>query len=415
MHTLLVAWSTWLVLAFFYAYQFVIRIVPNIIMQDIADKYQVNADEIGHFAGIYYIGYVLIHVPLGIILDHFSAKKVVPLCIILSVIGFAPLVYIDNFIIASYGRFLTGLGSACAAIGAFKLLRICFGEAKFPRMLGWMVTFGLLGAVFGSGPLARFVSYIGWIEALNYIVWFGITLIIFSYFVIPNTKSEESFSFKTIIDDFKYLFSNKIVLVVSILGGFMIGPLEGFADAWSNQYLSIVYKLTNEEAGDVTQLVYIGMAVGLIVMGYIFEKTKSYYGLIITSAISMLICFILLLIGVTESAMLLKCIFFVMGLFCAYQLIVIAKSIALVTVEHGTFVSAVTNMIMMGFGYFTHRGVGKILHYLWDGNSNEAGTPLYSADNFYYALLVIPTSLMIATVGYIILAYVEKRNKKIIA
>ena len=413
MPSLLVAWSTWLALAFFYAYQFVIRIVPNIIMQDIANKYQVNADEIGHFAGIYYIGYVLIHVPLGIVLDHFSAKKVVPLCIVLAVIGFAPLVYIDNFAIASYGRLLTGLGSAGAAIGAFKLLRLCFGEAKFPRMLSWMLTLALLGAVFGSGPLARFVSYVGWVEALNYIIWFGIALTVFSYFVIPNTKSEESFSFKVVIDDFKYLFSNKTVLAVSVLGGLMIGPLEGFADAWSNQYLSTTYRLTNEEAGDVTQLVYIGMAVGLIVMGYIFERTKSYYGLLIVSAISMLICFTVLLMCITENIIVLSLIFFIIGCFCAYQLIVIAKSIALVIVEHGTFISAVTNMIMMGFGYFTHRGIGKILHYLWDGNHNEVGAPLYSADNFYHALLVIPISLVIATIGYIGLAYMEKRKKKV--
>ena len=413
MPSLLVAWSTWLALAFFYAYQFVIRIVPNIIMQDIANKYQVNADEIGHFAGIYYIGYVLIHVPLGIVLDHFSAKKVVPLCIVLAVIGFAPLVYIDNFAIASYGRLLTGLGSAGAAIGAFKLLRLCFGEAKFPRMLSWMLTLALLGAVFGSGPLARFVSYVGWVEALNYIIWFGIALTVFSYFVIPNTKSEESFSFKVVIDDFKYLFSNKTVLAVSVLGGLMIGPLEGFADAWSNQYLSTTYRLTNEEAGDVTQLVYIGMAVGLIVMGYIFERTKSYYGLLIVSAISMLICFTVLLMCITENIIVLSLIFFIIGCFCAYQLIVIAKSIALVIVEHGTFISAVTNMIMMGFGYFTHRGIGKILHHLWDGNRNEVGAPLYSADNFYHALLVIPISLVIATIGYIGLAYMEKRKKKV--
>ena len=414
MSSLLVAWSTWLVLASFYGYQLIIRIIPNVIMQDIVNKYQVNADEVGHFAGIYYIGYVLIHIPLGIILDHFSAKKVIPLCIILCIIGFAPLVYADSFVIASYGRLLAGLGSAGAAISAFKLLRLCFGEIKFPKVFGWMATFGLLCAVFGSGPLARLVSYVGWIDALNYLIWFGVALAVLSYFVIPNTKSEESFSFKVIIDDFKYLFSHKIVFVVSILGGFMIGPLEGFADAWSNQYLSTVYKLGNEEAGDLTQLVYIGMAVGCVVIGYLFEKTKSYYGLINISAIAMFACFAILLMNIVENIIILQCIFFIIGIFCAYQLIIIAKTIALVSVEHATFVSAVTNMIMMGFGYFMHRGIGKILHYLWDGTRNEAGSPLYSPDNFYYALLMIPIALIIGFVGCAILAYLENKKKKVI-
>ena len=101
MSSLLAAWSTWLVLAFFYAYQFVQRVFPNIVMDDIMSRYQVNANEIGHFAGIYYVGYIAMHIPLGIMLDHFNAKKVIPLCILLAVAGFAPLAYIDNFTVAS--------------------------------------------------------------------------------------------------------------------------------------------------------------------------------------------------------------------------------------------------------------------------------------------------------------------------
>ena len=413
MSSLFIAWSTWLALALFYAYQFVQRVFPNIVMDNIMDKYHVNAHEIGHFAGIYYVGYIAMHIPLGIMLDHFNAKKVIPLCILLAVAGFAPLAYIDNFEVATYGRFLIGIGSSGAAVGAFKLLRLGFGEEKFPRMLGWMVTIGLLGAVFGSGPLARFITYLGWEKTLNYILLSGVIIAVISYFAIPNTKSDEKFSLDVILKDFKYLFSNKMVFLVCILGGLMIGPLEGFADAWSNPYLKKVYKLTNEEAGDVTQLVYIGMAVGLVVMGFIFEKTKSYYGLLLISAIGMLGCFVVLLMEVIQSIIILKFIFFIIGFFCSYQILIIAKSIALVHVEHATFISAVANMIMMGFGYFSHRGIGTLLHHFWDGSRNTLGSPVYNTENFYNSLLILPISLVVAIIGFIILALVEKNKKKI--
>ena len=78
MSSLLVAWSTWLALALFYAYQTIIKNIPNIIMDDIMGKYHVDANEIGHYAGIYYVGYVVMHIPLGIALDHFNAKKIIP-------------------------------------------------------------------------------------------------------------------------------------------------------------------------------------------------------------------------------------------------------------------------------------------------------------------------------------------------
>ncbi|MFK7760749.1 MAG: MFS transporter [Candidatus Midichloriaceae bacterium] len=416
MSSLLVAWSTWLALALFYAYQTIIKNIPNIIMDDIMGKYHVDANEIGHYAGIYYVGYVVMHIPLGIALDHFNAKKIIPICIILAVLGFVPLAYIDNFAITTYGRLLAGVGSSGAAVGAFTLLRLGFGEEKFPRMLGWMVTAGLLGSVFGMGPLSQLISYLGFIETLNYIIGFGILLAIFSYMAIPNTntKSKSKFSFSVVINDFKYLFSNKIVLLISALGGLMIGPLEGFIDAWCNPYLKIVHHFTNEQASNITQLALIGMAAGLMVMGYIFEKTKSYYGIIIVSGIVMLSCFVIMLSGFIESPIAFKILLFTIGFFCAYQLIVIAKSIALVHVGHATFISAITNMIMMSFGYFFHRVIGKVLQYVWDGKYNILGNPLYSSDNLYNALMVLPISLAIAVLGYSILVIFEKKTKKIV-
>jgi predicted MFS family arabinose efflux permease len=140
MPSLLVAWSTWLALSLVYAYQVIERIIPNVIMQDIMDKYHVGADEIGYFAGIYYIGYVAMHIPMGIIMEQFNVKKVMPIFVFLTVLGFVPLVYSDNFTLTTYGRLLIGLFSAGTTVGAFKMLRLTFSEEKFPRMLGWMVT-----------------------------------------------------------------------------------------------------------------------------------------------------------------------------------------------------------------------------------------------------------------------------------
>ena len=414
MPSLLVAWSTWLALSLVYAYQVIERIIPNVIMQDIMDKYHVGADEIGYFAGIYYIGYVAMHIPMGIIMEQFNVKKVMPIFVFLTVLGFVPLVYSDNFMLTTYGRLLIGLFSAGTTVGAFKMLRLTFSEEKFPRMLGWMVTIGFVGAVFGSGPLTALVDYLGLVNALNYILGLGLILTVLSYFALPNTKPAQSFSFTAIKDDFKYLVSNKTVLFVSSLGGLMIGPMEGFADAWSSPYLRTVYQLTNQEAGDVTLYAYIGMAMGLMIMGYIFEKTKSYYGLIIVSAISMLGCFTVMLMGVVENIYILKTTFLIMGFFCSYQILIVSKSIALSIAKYATFIAAAANMIMMGFGYFFHVGIGKILHNSWDGVLiNDMGSPIYSAESFSRAFVALPVSLMVAIVGFGILAYIEKRNKKI--
>ena len=414
MSSIAVKWSTWTMLTLFYAYQFVSRIIPNIVVDNIAEKYEIDAGKIGSFAGIYYIGYIIMHIPLGIIVEHFNVKKVVPICIIVTVIGFTPLLYSKSFTLAYYGRLFVGLGSAGATVSAFKLLRLLFGKSKFPKMLGWMGTIGLLGAIFGSGPLSKFVLLVGWVSALNYILIFGLALSFFSYFIIPNTQSNTEFNINAIKNDFKYLLANKVVILIAILGGLMIGPLEGFADMWSNKYLITVFKIDNQIAGNITQFIYIGMSVGLVVTSYIFEKTKLCYSLLLTKSLLMLISFLLMVNNLVQNnIILLKLLYYIIGFSCSYQILIISKAVILTNGRSSTFVSSIVNMVMMCFGFSMHITIGKLLNYFSEVTINNISTrQVYTIYSFHSSLIIIPICLALASIGLSLLILKEKRNKK---
>ncbi len=46
------AWVMCAVASIFYAYQYVLRVMPNIMMQDIMPKYQIDASVFGQFSGV---------------------------------------------------------------------------------------------------------------------------------------------------------------------------------------------------------------------------------------------------------------------------------------------------------------------------------------------------------------------------
>ena len=52
----LVAWSIWIVVSIFYAYQYILRVMPNILLNDIMQQFNVGAAAFGQFSGVYYIG-----------------------------------------------------------------------------------------------------------------------------------------------------------------------------------------------------------------------------------------------------------------------------------------------------------------------------------------------------------------------
>ena len=130
-----IAWTIWAVASIFYAYQYILRVMPSIMLDDLTSQFQMDAAVFGQFSGIYYIGYVGMMIPLGIILDKYGPKKVMTGCILLTVLGLLPIIWTDHWVYPILGRFLIGVGSAAAILGAFKIIRISFAEKYFKQKI----------------------------------------------------------------------------------------------------------------------------------------------------------------------------------------------------------------------------------------------------------------------------------------
>ena len=136
------AWSLLFIASLFYAYQYILRVMPNIMLSDITEQFNMGAATFGQFSGIYYIGYSLMHLPVGIMLDRYGPKKVMSGAILLSVAGLTPLIFASHWAYPIAGRLLIGVGSSAAILGVFKIIRMSFEEKLFPKMLSIAVTIG---------------------------------------------------------------------------------------------------------------------------------------------------------------------------------------------------------------------------------------------------------------------------------
>lgn len=397
----------WLSLTLFYCYQYVLRVLPNIIMPSVISKFGITAAEFGSFAGIYYIGYIAVHLPIGVLLTRFGEKKVIPLCVLLAASGLIPLIYFDFWGGVIIGRIITGIGSSAAAVGMFQAFRIIYPE-KCARVLGFSVFFGLVTAVYAGRPLARFIELIGLNAVLSILLYLGIGLAILAYILM--SKSIHRVSNSNVWDDIKAVICNYKLLLISLFAGLMVGPLEGFADAWGSALVVKVYGIEKVIADSLISFILLGMCVGCFIIPYIAEKTKLYLGTILASGLGMLVCFIYILSGrATEKS--LYYTFLIIGLFCAYQVVVTAKVLTYVYLERSGMAAATSNMIVMAFGSIFHNAIGMRLDRLWDGAMID-GIRSYSSDAFVSSIAIIPFAISIAVVGFVVIIITDIINKR---
>lgn len=365
-------------------------------------KFGVTATELGDFSGAYYLGYALMHIPLGVLLDRYGPKWVIPGSIVLSVGGLLPLVYLDSWTASVVGRFLIGAGSSGAILGVFTIIRLHFCETRFSRMLGISVMFGLVGAVYGGYPVGYLSAHYGWESLLLSFVFVGLLLAFAMTFVGPqkvSLQSQEPSFLENIIRHKKALLGR--VFLTALMAALMIGPLEGFADVWATSFLVHVYGYEKDFAASLSALIFIGTGVGSPLLALAAEHLRAYYPVVLFAAAGMGTCFVILL-ATRPSPFILGFLFFMIGVLSAYQLLVIYMNGKNVAAPLVSVVSALTNMIIMSFGWVFHKSITLMMD-VFQESPEEKCLPVYSPEAYTYGLMVIPTALFVAFIGFMFL------------
>lgn len=393
------AWGIWIIASVFYAYQYILRVMPNIMLNDIMQQFGISAATFGQFSGVYYIGYSLMHLPIGIMLDRYGPKKVMTVCILSTVAGLMPILFAEHWAYPIVGRFFIGFGSSAAILGVFKIIRMTFKAEHFPRILSLSVTIGLIGAIYGGGPVSYMRDMFGYQTVIQIFAVTGLILAGITYWIIPDIKNSSA---RTVMSDIKEVLTNSKVVWSCVCAGLMVGPLEGFADVWGTAFLKQVYGFEGTLAATMPSMIFVGMCFGAPVLSWIADKAGSYLATIIAAGIAMTACFAFILIWQLPSE-LLSLNFIIVGVCCAYQILAIYKASTYVREEVVGLTTAIANMIIMIFGYAFHSVIGGIINVMGGPSTSQA---------LIYGAAVIPITLVIGVGGFIVLFIRERMIHK---
>lgn len=397
--TKFIVWSSWLVVSVFFAYQYILRVMPSVIMQDLMQQFNLDTVLFGQFSGIYYIGYAAAHLPLGILLDKYGTKRIMPMCILLAIIGTLPIVFAEHWVIAFIGRLLVGIGSSGAILSAFKVIHSNFGPEKFTRILSFTVTIGLLGAIYGGAPLNYLCSMFDYKSISIILGLIGLILAVVAYVLTPESKAVRT---ESIAANVKEVFNNKMILMICCFAGLMVGPLEGFADLWGKQFLEFAYGLDSNVAAGLSSTLFIGMCFGSPLVSYIAARINNDSLTIFITGCIMIIGFIIILLGIGNSATL-SVTLAIIGGCCTYQTYAIFKASTYVSESAVGLTAAVANMIIMLFGYAFHTTLGVVIN-MHGGSS--------SAIAVKHGITIIPIALALGALGFLAIYWQESKNRQ---
>ena len=405
-------YAMWLFPLVFFAFQFILRLWPGLMMPQIMAQFAIDASQFGLIAAFYYYGYAGMQIPVALFLDRYGARNIIFIFAVLCGVATLLFTYTNNLYIACFGRLLVGAGSAVGFLGVSKVVSEWFPTNQYTKMIGLSFTLGLMGAIYGGKPISLLIETYHWKNVAVTLAIISIVIGCSAYAVLRShqEKSGEVVTKEVFkLTDLKIILSSSAMWLLALANLLMVGSLEGFSDVWGVPYLMTAYSIGKSDAAQLISFVFFGMLFGGPLLASCSKKLGN-YTVIALCGFGMATAFAVLLLTQQYHWWLLASLFFSIGVMCCYQVIVFAAGASFVKPHYLGVTIAFLNCINMLGGSFFHTLIGRLVDLFGASALSHDGIKQYSLGAYQSALLIIPVC---ASIGAVIICFVGlKRHRK---
>lgn len=398
------AWLVWGIAAVFYGFQFMLRVSPGVLANDLMRDFQIDACTLGLLTACYYYAYSSLQIPAGALMDRLKPRLMMTVAAILCSVGCLLFATSTGIMTASIGRTMIGVGSAFAFLSCLKLGTLWFPSPKLPLVVGLTLFLGTMGAISASAPLAWLSDLLGWRSALWSISFLGFAIAACGWLIIQDYPCEvmkadhaEQQQGLPWYVSVMTVAKNPQCWIIGLYGGLTFVPLSGFADLWGAPYLMARYGIDNTTAGLAVAGFYVGIGIGSPLFSYVCNYFQAFRPSIQLSAFvgAAFYLAVLYLPGLPFSACM-ACLF-IAGLALGGQFLAFSITCEINPSYAGGTAGGFHNMICMLSGVIAQPLIGWVLKLVWQGEYID-GIPNYTIANYQMALFLVPGALILAGV-----------------
>ncbi|OGT48613.1 MAG: hypothetical protein A3E82_04775 [Gammaproteobacteria bacterium RIFCSPHIGHO2_12_FULL_38_11] len=381
-HRMRIAWSIWIVAAIFVLFQFFLQLSSGEIIAGLMKSFALTEFGGGLLASSYYYIYVLLQIPAGMLMDRYGPRLILSLGAMLVCLGC--LVFHGAKIVpfALLGRILMGTGSAFAFVGCLNVISIWFPRRRFALMAAIVETAGMVGAIVGNYWLAGYIERAGWRSALFIAAVFAGILSLFLFILVRNTPRRKKPSVivvakKYLIAGLKQLIRNPFIWINGIYSGIMFSIVTVFIALWAIPFFELSHHIDLVLATLVTSALYMGVAIGGPILGWLDGRTLWRRNIMIINAFCASLFLFLAIYSVHESLLTIALFLFLAGICASSYVLTFATANDIATPSNRATSIGFTNMLcvilapilqpLIGFliTYFDHAHTHLILHFQW--------------------------------------------------
>ena len=389
------AWLIWSVGAASFAYAFLQRVSPSVMVEDLMRDFAVSGAILGNLSAIYFYAYAGLQIPVGVALDNWGPRRMLTAAAAIAAIGSVLLASADGLTVAYLGRLLVGVGCAVGFVGSLKIATHWFPSNRFAFVAGMSMLAGMAGGVIGQAPMAALVEAVGWRDALLVAGALAVAIAAASWLIVRDRPpgadgaAAEPEPRRNVFADLKQVVARPQNWVVAFFGAAMSAPMLAYGGLWGVPHLMQTYGLDRPAAAGSASVLMLGWAAGAPLSGWTSDRLgRRRLPMAVAAAIS-LACWLALLYVPDLPLAVAWLLLFAIGASSAGMVISYAVARESSPVKVSGAVTGFVNTATVGSGALMQPLVGWFLDVNWDGTLVD-GVRLYGAAAYDVALITMP-------------------------
>lgn len=403
----------WFASALFYYYQYILRVAPNVMSQNIKIEFGITADQFASLGSLYLLTYSLLQIPLGILTDKIGVRLMVIVSTIFCILGGILFARTEVFALMQFSRVLIGAGSAAALMCALKLIADGFPLGRRGILMGLTLTMGTAGALCAGEIIQKVSLKWGWREASLFSVALGAITLIIAITLIPKLSIKHDLRKVvkhyegSIYEELLALLKHRYILTYAIIAIGLYSPIATFGDLWGSSFLSQKFSLNQSEASSISLLLYLGLGIGSILIPWLAERFKIIDFALIACTLCVLALLLFIVYGPIISKSSLKVLMILTGICGGAEMLCFTAAIQYSKVTNSGEIIGIVNTLNMLGSAALQQVVGSILDYRWSGTFADH-TRYYSTHDYTTAMM--PIAVIIICCVLVSFSLISKKN-----
>ena len=264
------------VFAFGFFISNLLRSITATLTPILTTEFNLSAGNLGLLAGGYFIGFAIMQIPVGFLLDKHGPKKIISSFLVIAIIGTLSFALAKTFAGLLISRIFIGVGVSACMMGPLTGYRVWFAEKYQQRANSWMLMIANLGFVSSTLPVQILLPEIGWRLIFGLIAILTLLSIILILMFIPNwNKTDENLK-KENLSALSEIWKNKFFISLIPIAFINYGGIQAIQTLWAGPWMLEVAGYNALQSATGLFWINITMLIAFLFWGYILPKIESF-------------------------------------------------------------------------------------------------------------------------------------------